>query len=255
MHFSHLIKEKMPVRNIPNPLSQKKKPWHAHFSSTSEHYGNTCILKRCRMEMPSHHLTSRHAGLWFGACGQEHFLPTNATAVELMRNYLLKTVKLRVCVALPQHASFVSSVMKVILSGSSSFICLFTVIHTVIIICYCLFSQEPLAASWRSTFASTNVNMKHVSIKMNVAERFFFKHWGPTEVGWGEKTSRSLVELQTEKQVKMWHEQKSFDVDLLVSASRASGDPAKRAKLGNWQVIREKSHKLIRAGNAPGLQK
>lgn len=62
--------------------------------------------------MPWRLVTSRRARLRCGACGQEHFLPTNATAVELMRNSFLKTVKLRVHVALGQHASRLSHMAR-----------------------------------------------------------------------------------------------------------------------------------------------
>lgn len=75
------------VQNLQNLLWQKKT-----FKA--------CLLKRQGVEMPSRHVTSRQAVLWFGACGQEHFLPTNAAAVELMRNCFLKPVKLRVHVVL-----------------------------------------------------------------------------------------------------------------------------------------------------------
>lgn len=80
------------------------KPCLVGLSSASERRGNACDCKDagCRC----HCVTSPYAmqGLRCGACGQEHFLPTNATAVGLMRNSFLKTVKLRVRVALQQHA-------------------------------------------------------------------------------------------------------------------------------------------------------
>lgn len=80
------------------------KPCHVGLSSASERHGDACNYKdagwRC------HHVMSPVGmqGLRCEACGQEHFLPTNATAVELMRKSFVKTVKLRVHVALQQHA-------------------------------------------------------------------------------------------------------------------------------------------------------
>lgn len=70
----------------------------------SERHGNA---RKCKdAGQRCHRVMSPVAmqGLRRGACGQEHFLPTNPTAVELMRNSFVKTVKLRVQVALQRHA-------------------------------------------------------------------------------------------------------------------------------------------------------
>lgn len=94
------------MKNVPNeetPLRQKTTWKQSLVASTSA--ALVSLVGRRRMEMPSRHVTSRHARLRCAACGQEHFLPTNATADELMRNSFLKTVKLRVHVALRQHAN------------------------------------------------------------------------------------------------------------------------------------------------------
>lgn len=95
--------------------------------------------------------------------------------------------------------------------------------------------------------------MTHVSNEIEVVLRFFFNTGGRTEVsGSREEVEGEVFTLRDCKLVEMRHEQRSFDVDFLVCASRVKSDAAKCAKLSNWLAMRGKPHKLIRAGSAHG---
>lgn len=146
-----------------------------------------------------HRVTSPVAkrGCGARACGQEHFLPTSATAVELMRNPFLKTVKLRVHAALRQHAT------RFFLTGrqEEGRPLWFVITHLSVRqnSSYWLSLPEPIAAN-ANTLPLPDVDMTHVSNKIDVL-RFSLSTGGLPEVSGSKERERrgghSPVGLQT----------------------------------------------------------
>lgn len=155
---------------------------------TSERRGNACECHRVSSPVAMQ-------GLRCGACGQERLLPTNATAVELMRNFFLETVKLRVHVALRQHAR------RVFLTGR------YRAGPPLLLLHYSsLFTATPLLGflSRRTSVAATlarylvwsNVRMCLCQMKFQVFEGFFLETLG------GSCRGQQLRRGKTKKNIK-----------------------------------------------------